>query len=360
MNALRQRACNAMLGLAVGDAMSWPAMFHRSFLLPSWTRRIRREMDAAAETTNVIRPAMPFSLNRSAAAFDLGPTDDTEWAAFTAQQLLAQGGELAPEKILAAWLELAPQQNVRGGVSLQAALANLRQNKLPPHSGRDNPHYFDDGAMCRAVPIGVVCAGRPAAAAALVASEATITNAEDGVWAAQALAAALSVACTGAAVDAVIDAALEQLPGAAWITRTVHEALALITDDATLFDIFPRLSERIINREYSDGNVAPETLALTLVIIKWCQGDFKTAVTAAAAFAKTADSVPAFVGALSGALRMDKIISAEWMERCRRLQGICVPALAGVDYVELAERVADLAVRRYAGTRHLNAQPECL
>ena len=348
MSDLRQRACNAMLGLAAGDAMSWPAMFHRSYLLPFWTRRIRREMEAAAETNKVIRPAMPFSLNRPAEVFAIGPTDDTEWAAFTAQQLLLQDGKLAPGKLLAAWLELArSSQNVRGGVSIQAALANLRQDKFPPQSGKDNPHYFDDGAVCRAVPIGVVCAERPNEAAEMAAIDATVTNAEDGVWAAQAMAAAVSVACAGAGIDEVINTAMSMLPGQTWIERSVREALSLCEEGAALFDIFPRLSDGIINREYSYGSVAPETLALTLVITKLFKNDFKSAVMAAASFAKTADSVPALVGALSGAMTAQEFISPDWRERFRQLQGICLPTLAGVDYVELAERLADLAVRKF-------------
>lgn len=347
MNALRQRACNAMLGLAVGDAMGWPAMFHRSYLLPFWTRRIRREIEAASETTQVIRPALPFSLNRSASAFALGPTDDTEWAAFTAQQLLLSEGKLDAEKLLEAWLELArTSQNVRGGVSLQAALANLRQGKLPPQTGRDNPHYFDDGAVCRAVPIGIICAGQSSAAAEMAGLEACVTNAEDGLWAAQAMAAAISVACVGAGLDAVIATAMSQLPDNSWIKRSVTEALQFCRNDQETFDIFPRLSESIINREYSYGSVTPETLALTLVIIKLCKADFKSAVLAAAAFAKTADSVPAMVGALTGAMTTQEIILPDWRERFRELQGICVPTLAGINYVELSEQLADLARRK--------------
>jgi len=42
---LKQRAFNAMMGLATGDAISWPSLYHRSYLLPFWTRRIRREID---------------------------------------------------------------------------------------------------------------------------------------------------------------------------------------------------------------------------------------------------------------------------------------------------------------------------
>ena len=347
MNELRQRARNAMLGLAVGDALSWPAMFHRSYLLPFWTRRIRREIEAASETTQVIRPAVPFSLNRPAAAFALGPTDDTEWAAFTAQQLLLTEGKIEAQKLLEAWLELArAPQNVRGGVSQQAALVNLRHGKLPPQSGRDNPHYFDDGAVCRAVPIGIVCAGQPHAAAEMAALEASVTNAEDGLWAAQAMAAAISIACVGADLDAVIAAAMSQLPDNTWIKRSVTAALQFCRNDQDIFDIFPRLSESLINREYSYGSVAPETLALTLVLIKLCRADFKSALLAANAFAKTADSVPALVGAVAGAMTAQEIISPDWRERFRHLQGICLPALAGINYVELSEQLADLAMRK--------------
>jgi ADP-ribosylglycohydrolase len=336
-----------MLGLAVGDAISWPAMFHRSYLLPFWTRRIRREIEAASETTQVIRPALPFSLNRPASAFALGPTDDTEWAAFTAQQLLLSEGKLDAQKLLEAWLELArASQNVRGGVSLQAALANLRQGKLPPRTGRDNPHYFDDGAVCRAVPIGIIFAGQPHAAAEMAAIEASMTNAEDGLWAAQAMAAAISVACVGADLDAVIATAISQLPDNTWIERSVTEALQFCQKDKEVFDILPRLSESIINREYSYGSVAPETFALTLVITKLCRADFKSAVLAAASFAKTADSVPAMVGALTGAMTAQEIASPDWRERLQQLQGICIPTLAGVNYVGLSEQLADLAMRK--------------
>lgn len=336
-----------MLGLAVGDAISWPAMFHRSFLFPFWTRRIRREIDAAVENTNVIRPPMPFSLNRPAEAFAIGPADDAEWAAFTAQQLLAQDDYLTPEKILAAWLELAQStEPVRGGVSLQAALFNLRQQKFPPASGNDNPHYFDDGALCRAVPIGIVCAGQPHEAATLAALEASVTNAEDGVWAAQALATAMSVACAGGGMETAIAAAVEILPKDSWVRRTVAQALSFCASTNSIFEIFPQLSEAIVNREYSYGNVAPETLALTLAIVKITQGQFELAVMAANMFAKTADSVPALVGALSGALCDQAIVSPEWIARFRKLHGICVPTLAGKDYIDIAERLAELAVRK--------------
>ena len=54
MDDSKQRKQNAMIGLAIGDAIGWTSMFHRSFLLPPWTRRKRREIDMTSETENVI------------------------------------------------------------------------------------------------------------------------------------------------------------------------------------------------------------------------------------------------------------------------------------------------------------------
>jgi len=353
-NDLKRRAKSALIGLAIGDALSWPALYHRSYMLPFWTRRIRREIDAGSEETNIIRPPMPFSLNRPSEPLALGPTDDTEWAAFTATLLIEQNGDLDPEHLLRAWLELAngsarlssPKSAiVRGGVSTQAALTNLRRGLRPPICGHDNPHYFDDGACARAVPIGVVCAGNPERAAKLAAIDACVTNAEDGLWAAQAMAAAVSVACAGGTAKEAVDAALAPLPSQSWIQRTAAKAMSLCEGTTSLFEAIPILADEIVNREYSYGTAAPETLALTLAITTLAKNDFASAVMAATAIAKTADSVPALVGALCGALSEQEIAGERWLQSVRMLRGICLPHLAGKDFLQMAESLADLAVR---------------
>jgi ADP-ribosylglycohydrolase len=337
-----------MFGLAIGDALSWPAMFHRSYLLPFWTRRIRREIDAETENTNATSLAMPFSLNRPAEIFLLGPTDDTEWAAFTLLNLLREHGKINHEAWLVSWLNLARSTNIRGSLGVLAALANLKKDKLPPHSGYDHPHYFDDSAISRAVPIGVFWAGNSARAAATAGRDAQITNAEDGLWAAQAMAAGISAACRGESVERVLHHARAQLPEESWIGRTVAEALAFCDTQKPAFEIIPHLSATAINREYNYGNVAPETFALTLAIVKQTQGQFENAIMLATAFAKTADSVPAFTGALCGALTNREILFPSWQERLRKLHGICIPALAEVNFMESVEQLAGLAVERNA------------
>lgn len=346
MNDLRLRVRNAMLGLALGDAISWPAMFHRSVVLPFWTRRIRREIDAASEDNNTLPLAMPFSLNRPAEAFSLAPADDTEWAAFTIKNILRQRGKFDGDLWLSSWQKLAHAENLKASVSVQVALAHLRKSIQPPNSGRYNPHYFDDSAVVRAVPIGAVCVGQAQVAATLAARDAEITNAEDGLWAAQAMAAAISAACNGESLQAVLAYALAQLPPASWIRRIVDEALALCDPSLSALAVVPLLSEAIINREYNYGNVAPETFALTLAIVKQTRGEFETAMMMATTFAKAADSVPAFVGALCGAMTKHDILSSSWRVCLQELRGLCIPALSGVDYIALVEQLADLAQAR--------------
>lgn len=351
MKTIELRAYRAMVGLAIGDALSWPALFHRSLLLPPWTRRIRREMDAAMETSGVTRLPLPFSLNQPGRAFDPGLADDSEWAAFTTLHLLKFEGQLDRKNIAESWIALAETaETVRGPVSVQSALANLRRGVLPPASGHDNPHYFDDAALCRAVPVGIACAGDPQKAADLAALEAEVTQSEDGVWAARALAAAVSLACAGSDTAAAVDAAVGQLPADSWSRRRVTECLRAGRAADSLLSLLPLLNGAIVNREYSYGCAAPETLAVTLAIVQHCGDNFEQAVTAACAVAKTADSVPAQVGALCGALAKRDFLSESWRKQITHLKGICLPALAGMDYLDLSRRLAALAARRNGGS----------
>jgi len=341
---VKERVYNSLLGLAIGDAVSWTAISHRSLALPFWTRRIRMEMDSFSETMFGTSLPMPFSLNRSAETFNISPTDDSEWAAFTANFLLLQQGKLEPEEYLKEWMMLANSSApVRGRVSVQAAFANLRKGILPPNSGRYNPHYFDDGAMCRAVPIGVVCAGDPEKAKKIAEIDAAITNYEDGIWAAQAIAAAVSIACSGGNKEQIRETMLLALPPRSWIRRHVEKAVSLMKNESSVFDVFPKLSDHLINREYSYGTVSPEVLALTLIIFDRTEQQFEKTILTAASFAKTADSVPALVGALAGATVDYLEISSDWLNHLKILKGICIPELKNANYLELAEKLAQLA-----------------
>lgn len=344
MKTFRHRVFHAMMGMAIGDAISWPAMFHRSQLLPPWTRRIRREMDLAMETTGVNRLPMPFSLNQPASAFNPGPGNHCEWAAFTAQRLIADQGTIDDTTRHTSWTTLANNASgIRGPVSVLTALSNLRKGVLPPASGNDNPHYFDDASFCRVVPIAVLCAGKPQKAAEWAEIEAAVTNAEDGIWAAKGFAAGISVACGGGEKDAVVAAILDCLPQQSWSLRLAENSLIRARKAGGILEIIPFINESIVNREYSYSGVAPETLAVTLAVLQICGQDFQAALTAACTFAKTAESVPAFAGALCGAMTDQDFLTDSWQSNLKTLKGVSLPMLTGLDYVQLSRQLAALA-----------------
>ncbi|MET8505696.1 ADP-ribosylglycohydrolase family protein, partial [Streptomyces sp. NPDC004787] len=205
-----------LLGLAAGDAAGWPAARHRAARMPEWTRRLTRELDTFAEENATTTLPVPIALNQPPEPLRLGPSDDAEWAVFTAEALLAATGPLfrtlAPERRLRAAVDLAwnalasqvaaaadraPEVEsavlpLRARISVRAGLGNLATGLRPPATGHDNPHYFDDAACVRAAVLALVHPGDPHAAAALAEFDARYTQDGDGVHGARAMAAAVA------------------------------------------------------------------------------------------------------------------------------------------------------------------------
>ncbi|MFB7943257.1 ADP-ribosylglycohydrolase family protein, partial [Streptomyces sp. NPDC056049] len=185
----RDRIEGLLLGLASGDAAGWPAARHRAARMPEWTRRLTRELDTFAEQNATTTLPVPIALNQPPEPLRLGPSDDAEWAAFTAEAVLAAAGPLfttLPRErrlraaVDLAWNHLAGQiaaaadrapeiesavLPLRARISVRAGLGNLATGLRPPATGHDNPHYFDDAACVRAAVLAVVHPGDPRAAA---------------------------------------------------------------------------------------------------------------------------------------------------------------------------------------------------
>ena len=353
MSSIGIRTRNAMMGLAIGDALGWNAMYHRSFLLPPWTQRLRRDIEAESENSGTIGQALPFSLNRDSSGFLLGPTDDSEWAAFTASLLMENNGTIMSDTLVRYWKKLAARSDLlRGKASVQGALKNLSMGLVPPVTGHDNPGYFDDAAVSRAVPIGVMCVGNPDEAARITNLEASVTNAEDGIYAAQAMSVAISLACSGGSLREVIEALLRQLPAGSWIRRNVDIVRSYPAKSVSLVSAVAELSERIVNREHNNGSAAAETFAMTLGIIQLTDGDFERAVTASTLVAKTADSLPAFIGAITAALSDNPVTTPYWDERLSVLHGICIPSYKGKSFLSIVNDLASMAESRFVSQNH--------
>ncbi|MGA5418804.1 ADP-ribosylglycohydrolase family protein [Streptomyces lavendulocolor] len=353
-----------LLGLASGDAAGWPAARHRAARMPEWTRRLTRELDTFAEQNATTTLPVPIALNQPPEPLRLGPSDDAEWAVFTAETLLTAAGELfrslPPARRLCAAVDLAwnslaaeiaaasdraPEVEsavlpLRARISVRAGLGNLATGLRPPATGHDNPHYFDDAACVRAAVLAVAHPGDPRAAAELAEFDARYTQDGDGVHGARAMAAAVAAALGGATADDAVDAALAQLPPATEIGRNARHATGLARTADGAFALVPLLEHQIVDHVYSYGIAAAETVPVALALTTAARGEVTAAVPAAACLSRVADSAPALAGALTGALSGGDAVPATWRDACRTLAGCALPRLRGTDLVELAGQLA--------------------
>ncbi|MEU1554424.1 ADP-ribosylglycohydrolase family protein [Streptomyces scabiei] len=356
-----------LLGLAAGDAAGWPAARHRAARMPEWTRRLTRELDTFAEQNATTTLPVPIALNQPPEPLRLGPSDDAEWAAFAAEALLRAGdaaalGDLSLERRtrasidlswnavageIAAAAERAPEVEsavlpLRARISVRAGLGNLAAGLRPPATGHDNPHYFDDAACVRACVLAVAHPGDPRGAAELAEFDARYTQDGDGVHGARAMAAALALALVGANVDDCTAVALAELPAETEIGRNARHALDLAHRHRSegTFALVPLLEHQIVDHVYSYGIAAAETVPVALALATAAEGRIAEAVPAAACLSRVADSAPALVGALTGALGGGTAVPASWRDACRTLSGCALPRLTGIDLVHLAELLA--------------------
>ena len=327
----------AVHGLILGEALSWTGMYQRSFLLPFWTRRKRRDIESQYEQDALLELSLPFALNQTTDAFQPGPGPHAEWFTFQLKLLQRKGGRYSGATALEVWRELLEQRDgLRLTISQHAALENLARGKLPPVTGHDNPHYFDDGACFRALPSAVLMTADAEALTLCVGEDASISHARDGVWAAQAYAVAVASLIETGDVDKSLARALTLLPNGSWIGDSARLALTASETAETLFDLVHHLSQDIVNPAYNYENSAPETLPITFAVLKFTQGDLQKSLFAALALPRTAGSVAPLVGALCGVLNPEAAVASSVFGS--KLAGISLPMFKDIDLLDLLDR----------------------
>ncbi len=330
---MREHFLGALFGLAYGDAIGFPALFHRFKETPRKRHEFLWRTNAELDRQNIIRLMLPYTHRLPAEMLEPGPTDDTEFALFTLRALVEAEGEPTQETFLESWkravLPIADQ--VRSGFSERAAIENIQRGVLPPLTGDHNPLHYEDSAAIRAVPIGLYCAGDPRKTERIARLEAEITNAEDGVYAAQAVAVAVSLLVSGIPVAEALTQARRMFPAGSWIAHMDTQAQACMREADSPATLALLLTRRVINTVYSFGCVAPETIPAAFALIEYCKGDLHAAVLHANLIPKAADSLPALVGSLGGAHQGVGAISPIWQAALRPIRGLCLPFLKGAD-----------------------------
>jgi ADP-ribosylglycohydrolase len=314
--ALREaKAVGCLVGLAVGDALG----------------------DLGRDQEYRKRYGLATELHQSAKS-----TDDTEFALLTARTLIDCQGDLTIDAVLHAWQRYILDQGgvfERGGQPLYGAVANLRRGIMPPLSGRDNVAHYDDGAAMRIAPVGIVCAGEPEKAARMAAVEAQISHHADGIWAAQAIAAAVAVSMADGTPEEVLAAAARQIPEDSWLGRAFARAMAICDTAQNMEEAWEPLHSQLWTPSHS---AAAEAIPQALAIARMTGGDFRRGLFWAANFGRDADTIGAVVGALAGARHGIQAIPAGWVEIVRRPSGVCLKFAAQEDIPALARQLADL------------------
>jgi len=275
-------------------------------------------------------------------------TDDTEFGVLTARILLDTGGALAAEDVAAGWRRYILDRGgakKRAGRPLYGALENLSRGMQPPLSGRYNVMNIDDGAAMRASPHGILWAGAPERAAASAALDACVSHDTDGIWAAQAVAAAVAVAIAGGSVEEIIEEAQICMPPESWIAAAMDTALAICERFPDIENAYEDLHTKLWTPEHA---TAPEAIPQAFAIFRLCKGNPARCLLWSANFGRDADTISAVVCSLAGAMHGAEAFPAAWLERLRKPSGTCLEFTAEEDIVLLAEHLVALSCERGA------------
>lgn len=117
---------------------------------------------------------------------------------------------------------------------------------------------IDDGAAMRAVPFGIAAGGDAAEAARLAGIDASVSHDRDGIWAAQAIAASITVALTGGSVETVISAGRAAIPDDSWLARRMTVAFSVLDEFSDTADRYEALHTRLWTPSHS---AAPEAIS---------------------------------------------------------------------------------------------------
>jgi ADP-ribosylglycohydrolase len=313
---LNDKAIGAFIGHAIGDSFG----------------------DSARSQENHFNYGITMDFDEN----EVPSTDDTDFALLTAQILLECKGDLTTEKVVEGWKKyVSPNKELkRGGASEIEGMANIRRGIMPPLSGKYNAYNISDGASMRVTAFGIACAGDPGKAARYAEIDASLSHWRDGIWGAQAVAAAVSVAMINAPVEEIINTALKYMPEDSWLRYNMLKAIEIIKISDSMEEAWMPLHKQL----WSTYKAAvPEAVVEAFSVIMLTKGDFKKGIIYGGNFGRDADTIGAIVGAVSGALNGASAIPEKWKEKTRYPAGICLPFTKGLDVYSVASELAKLA-----------------
>lgn len=312
---LQDKARGALIGLAIGDSFG----------------------DAARNQNNQLSYGFTADFNKGAS----WSTDDTEFALLTALTLIDCQGKLTSQHVVNRWLEhVATQDELkRGGASEFEASINLRKGLRPPFTGRYNAYSHSDGAAMRMAPVGILFAGDPQRAIEVAQIDAEISHDREGIWGAQAVAAAVAVAMADGTIEEILAAAMSAIPKGAWFEYAMTKAFDIV--DKARGDVLEAWMPLHDELWTSYKAAVSEAVAQAFGVLKLCNNNFRMGVTWAGNFGRDADTIGAICGAVLGAKYGASCIPPRWIEKTRHPTGTCLAFTKGLDLLQVADQLAD-------------------
>jgi len=331
---LEERLAGLVYGLALGEGTALPSAIHRlSILAPKRVLRMRTLGEYADNQKQTTRP-FPYTHAQASHLLNPSPSDATEWFAFVADYMLSN------QESLAAWQVLAKQSSdIRARTGTKIALRNLLEGKNPPASGHDNPHYFDDIAMIRALAIAAVHHRDRDVLNNKVLADSSITHSEDGVFCALAVAYLMASLLEGESIPQAIAGALHQIPNSSWsnyIVSSMIQKSAGVKETLVRYSI---LESSEIENIYAYPISAPETLGLLLAHLQNCS-DSNELMFSGLLHKRKLDSLPALMGAVAGARFGISWIPKELRSDSLQLDGVSIPKLKAMTLSSLVSRLS--------------------
>lgn len=342
-DSLKERIYGSLAGVAVGDALGFPA---HELTMDEIRRRFNGPLDFMAP---------PFEDDFIHMGFKPGQiTDDTILTLVTARAILNAKGQLTASGMAKELAEWAGKNETlwRGGnvfgPSTQKAFISFMESDLPweMDKRRDWSHVgISNGAVMRVAPAGLINPGKIEEAVNLAYEAVAPTHGTHvAVAAAGAQAAAVAEALTeGAEVISVVNAAIEgarlgenigrakaRVVPAPNVVARIELAVNLAIKSADAFEAGERIQQYI-----GTHLAAAEALPAAIGMFVAAGGEPRDTMVAAATTGGDTDTIASIGGALCGALRGIDAIPSDWLDQVERVNQLGLESVAG-EHWELA------------------------
>lgn len=270
------------------------------------------------------------------------PNDDLDLQVLWLEELERSGFPVSCRKLADRWLESVHFHPDEYGI----AIRNITRGLYPPFSGSfDNPFRNGMGAAIRTELWACLAPGNPDLAVRLATEDACVDHVDDGLYAAQFLAALESLAFVESNRNTLLDSALSYIPADSRVRRAIGLVRARWAEGADAAAI-----RADVLKHFATDNWTDVAVNLAFIVLGWLagRGDFGASICAAVNCGYDADCTGATLGALLGILDPGSI-PAKWLEPIGR-DIVLSPSICGAHPPASIDEMSDriLALRTSA------------